>query len=288
MPDSDYTCVNPVTKPELPALKFGDVKKYEIELREIIGSVIAILLENMNILESDMLKLIEDTFQNTHKRSSIITPELIIELYKYLIDYFETADIVLLDKYGRRARVSIVPLNIKSGKLDKSKLHNSNIIAHNTEKHDSQVSVLRLIPLSYFDTQQPVAMQELRFLSALDFGKKHQKFESMDQRQLVKGVSLQQYVSTLRKDKQRLLNKEELDYDSIITRITKIIYYLTVKPLDTPLEEQTMITTYYDTNIKVTFTHGILELYKAIFDKLLFVEKLALCEPLSDTYRFKF
>lgn len=279
MADSDYTCVNPVTKPELPALKFGDVKKYEIELREIIGSVIAILRENMNILESDMLKLIEDTFQNTNKKSSIITPELIIELYKYLIDYFETADIVLLDKYGRRARVSIVPLNIKSGKLDKAKLHNSNV-AHNTETHDSQVSVLRLIPLSYFDTQQPVAMQELRFLSALDFGKKHQKFESMDQRQLVKGVSLQQYASTLRKDKQRLLNKEELDYDGIITRITKIIYYLTVKPLDTPLEEQTMITTYYDTNIKVTFTHGILELYKAIFDKLLFVEKLYVLQNL--------
>lgn len=291
MADSDYTCVNHTSKPDLPALKFGDVKKYEIELREIIGSVIAILRENMNILESDMLKLIEDTFQNTNKKTSIITPELIIELYKYLIDYFETADIILLDKYGRRARVSIVPLNIRADKLNKSQLHksiqNGNKPTNkvNTDTHNTHVSVLRLIPLSYFDTQQPVAMQELRFLSALDFGKKHQKFESLDQRQMVKGVSLQQYIGSLRKDKQRLLSKEEIDYNSIITKITKIIYYLTVKPLDTPLEEQNMITTYYDTNIKVTFTHGILDLYKAIFDKLLFIEKIFVLQNL--VYKIK-
>lgn len=272
MADSNYSCVNPDTKSELPPLKFGDIKKYEIELREIIGSIIAILRENMNILESDMLMLIEDTFQNT-KKSDTISHELIKELYKYLIDYFETADIILLDKYGRRARVSIVPLNIKTNKELKPN-------ANNSDMHETSVSVLRLIPLNYFDTQQPVAIQELRFLSAIDFGKKHQKFDSIDPRQLVKGVSLQQYISALRKDKHRQLNKEELDYDSIITRITKIIYYLTVKPLDTPLEEQTMVTTYYDTNIKVTFTHGILELYKAIFDKLLFVEKLFVLQNL--------
>lgn len=273
MANSDYSCVNPDTKSELPTLKFGDVKKYEIEIREIIGSVIAILRENMNILESDMLKLIEDTFQNVNKKSSIITPELIIEIYKYLIDYFETADIILLDKYGRRARVSIVPLNIKSYKSLNEK---NNSVSGNYNK----VSVLRLIPISYFDTQQPIALQELQYLSAIDIGKKNQRFGSIDSRQLVKGVSLQQYVSLLRKDKQRLLNKEELDYDRILTRIKKIIHYLTVKPLDIPLEEETMITNYYNTNIKVTFTHGIIELYKAIFDKLLFIEKLFVLQNL--------
>jgi hypothetical protein len=275
MENSNYSCVNPVTKPKLPALKFGDVKKYEIELREIIGSIMAILRENMNILESDILFLIADTFQ-TSKRvdEAVITPALINELYKYLTDYFETADLILLDKYGRRARVSIVPLNIKSNKI-----HNTNNSA-NSANSAKQVSVLRLIPLSYFDTQQPVAMQELQFLTALDMGKKHQKFVGVDTKHLTNGVSLHRYVGSLRKDKQRLLNKEELDYDSILSKITKIIYYLTTKQLDLPADEQEMITAYYDTNIKVTFTHGILELYKAIFDKLFFVEKVYVVQNL--------
>ena len=265
MANSDYSCVNPSSTPDLPTLKFGAVKKYEIELREIIGSITAILRENMNILESDILKLIADTFKQNSKSNknhdSGITNELIQELYKYLIDYFETADIILLDKYGRRARVSIIPLKGVDAKTD-------------------DVSVLRLIPLSYFDTQQPVAMQELRFLTALDMGKKHQKFIGADTKHMTKAVSLHQYVGSLRKDKQRLLNKEELDYDSILSKITKIIYYLTTKPQDLSVEEQDMITAYYDTNIKVTFTNGILELYKAIFDKLLFVENVFVVQNL--------
>ena len=223
-------------------------------MREIIGSVIAILRENMNILETDLKKLIRDTFQN----SKIITTTLIDELYKYLIDYFETADIVLLDKYSRRARVNIVPLETNRPHGNETK----------------QISVLRLIPLSYFDTQQPVAIQELQFLSSLDFGKTQQKFESFDQKQMVKDVSVQQYISALRKDKQRLLSKEELDYDAIISKITRIMHYITVKPQDITDEEIKMITNYYDTNVKVTFTHGILELYKTVFDRLLFVEKV--------------
>ena len=278
MANSDYSCVNPDTKPELPPLKFADVKKYEIELREIIGSIMAILRENMNILESDILFLIADTFQNSKRvGQSVITPDLITELYKYLIDYFETADLVLLDKYGRRARVSIVPI---TGSKASSPLNNATHAKGVEPSDKGNGSVLRLIPLSYFDTQQPVVMQELRFLSALDMGKKHQKFVSADTKHLTKGASIQQYVTSLRKDKQRLLNKEELDYDSILSKITKIIYYLTTKQMDLPAEEQEKITLYYDTNIKVTFTHGILELYKAIFDKLLFVEKLFVVQNL--------
>lgn len=265
MANSNYSCVNRSSKPELPALKFGAVKKYEIELREIIGSITAILRENMNILESDILKLIADTFKQNSKKNKDnaygMSNELIQELYKYLIDYFETADIILLDKYGRRARVSIIPLKGIDTKSD-------------------NVSVLRLIPLSYFDTQQPVSMQDLRFLTALDMGKKHQKFIGADTKHMTKAVSLHQYVGSLRKDKQRLLNKEELDYDSILSKISKIIYYLTTKPQDLTTEERDMITAYYDTNIMVTFTKGIYELYKAIFDKLLFIEKLFVVQNL--------
>lgn len=265
MANSNYSCVNRTSNPELPALKFGAVKKYEIELREIIGSITAILRENMNILESDILKLIADTFKQNSKNNKDnvygISNELIQELYKYLIEYFETADIILMDKYGRRARVSIIPLKGIDAKSD-------------------NISVLRLIPLSYFDTQQSVSMQELRFLTALDMGKKHQKFIGADTKHMTKGVSLHQYVGSLRKDKQRLLNKEELDYDSILSKITKIIYYLTTKSQDLTSEEKDMITAYYDTNIKVTFTKGIHELYKAIFDKLLFIEKLFVVQNL--------
>lgn len=262
MKDSGYTCaIKDLPSANLPALNRKlDIKQYEIEIREIIGSITAILRETFNILEADLLTVIEASFPNIKAKDHSI----IQELYKYVLEYFEVSDIILLDKYGRSSRVVVVPVS-------------------KVKKQSMTTSVLRLIPLGYFDTAQPVTTQELSYLRAKDYGRQQTK-----EKRRIADISLLPLITALRKDKQKLVNKEELNYNDIISKfadninrilggVNKALAIIT----DADLQQYYL----FETNMKITAGHGLTELYKTIFDRLLYVEKLFIIQNL--VYKIK-
>ena len=223
---------------------FGNIEKYEIELREIVGAVTAILRENMNMLETDIMTLIESAFQN----SKTMDVKLVNDIYTYIIEYFNTADVIILDKYGRRARISVIMVDGLAGKQ----------------------GILRLLPLSYFDKNMPSTKQDLRSLYSSMPG-------TLNIKKTVKNVNIYNYIALLKKDKHLLLEREDLDYNNILNKFASVVNFI-VNKVDVTDTEKSAITDIFDTNIEVTTTRGYNELYKAIFDRLLYIEKLFLVQ----------
>ena len=268
MKDSNYDCVLPTksvakTSPSLP-LNIN-ISKYAIEIRELIGSIQAILRENLNLLETDMLALIQETFQKTHA-----SPILVQNIYKYLIEYFEVSDIVVLDKFGRSSRIVVVPIRKVKGMA--------------TADMGPTTGILRLIPISYFDINQPTTTQALSFLGALDIGT---KLDKQNRKRGVEQISLAPYITTLKKEKLKLLSKEELDYNTIFGKMLDNINQILNKPKKLAIgpTEAELDTAGFETNLPITTTVGSLELYKAVFDRLLYIEKLFVVQNL--VYKLK-
>jgi hypothetical protein len=98
------------------------------------------------------------------------------------------------------------------------------------------------------------------------------RFEKVDQ------VQVYPLVQKLRKDKVRLLDKEELNYKSILIKLnnqmSSILYKHTSNGTGGDVSGGDEVDTGFGTNMELTSNHGLPEVYKLLFDRLIYIEKL--------------
>lgn len=286
MPKSDFKCIaetgvgdgmlRPSSRDKLALatrILNKELSMYKIEIDEIIATIKQILRTAFNLLESDIWSIIHAVL---HTEKGAGSQTMARNIYQYIIDYLTNEDIIILDKFGRECK--IVPLDVDGGAATKS-------------------SVLRLIPLTNYNKRQPVTVQDQGFIRAMDYdsgagGKltkkqpKHAqifagagptRFEKVDQ------VQVYPLVQKLRKDKVRLLDKEELNYKTILIKLNNqmsSIMYKHTTGGDTGAQAvaggkvDDEVDAGFGTNMELTSNYGLPEVYKLLFDRLIYIEKL--------------
>lgn len=271
MPKSDFKCIaetgvgdgmlRPASRDKLALatrILNKELSMYKIEIDEIIATIKQILRTAFNLLESDIWTIINAVL---HTDKGAGSQTMARNIYQYIIDYLTNEDIIVLDKFGRECK--IIPL-------------------------DDGVTgtVLRLIPLTNYNKRQPVTIQDQGFVQAMDrisswkltkkqpkhaqifAGAAPSRFEKVDQ------VQVYPLVQKLRKDKVRLLDKEELNYKSILIKLNNqmsSIMYKHTNETDGVVDE---VDVGFGTNMELTSNHGLPEVYKLLFDRLIYIEKL--------------
>lgn len=273
-PKSDYKCIaetgvgdgmlRPTSRDKLALatrVLNKELSMYKIEIDEIIATIKQILKTTFNLLESDIWSIIHSVL---HTDKGAGSQTMARNIYQYIIDYLTNEDIIILDKFNRESK--IIPLETVGG------------------------TVLRLISLTNYNKQQPVTIQDQGFIQAMDrisVGKQTKKqpkhaqifagaaptrFEKVDQ------VQVYPLVQKLRKDKVRLLDKEELNYKTILIKLnnqmSSIMYRHTsgIEEMDMRVGED--VDSGFGTNIELTSNYGLPEVYKLLFDRLIYIEKL--------------
>lgn len=258
MPQSDYKCIaetgvgdgmlRPASRAKLALatrVLSKDLAMYKMEIDEIIATIKQILKSAFNLLESDIWTIIHDVL---HTDKGAASPAMARNIYQYILDYLTNEDIIILDKFGRECK--IIPVV------------------------DGQVNVLRLIPLTHFNKRQPLAVQERQFTTTTTEKQtkkrpKHaQIFAGAAPTQLEKVDQVQVYplVQKLRKDKTRLLDKEELNYKTILIKLNNQMNSIMYKHTDEDIG--------FGTNVELSTNYGLTEVYKLLFDRLIYIEKL--------------
>jgi len=297
-----------------------ELDMYQLEIGEIISIIQARVKKHYNLMSSDIWNIIGEVL---HLDKSPDEADMAKNIYAYLADYFAGSDTNLLDSYGRECKLVV----LKTGPATSSAIG----------PIDSGADyVLRLIPLTEFNPSLPLAAQ---FKHGIEIDKrpggfyysKHVGHTSMGRHVFgdepiggrpVDTIQINPLVQLLRKEKLKLIDKQELDYASILQKLELQISGIRKKQIGGSVtggagsgsvtggagsgsvtggagsgsvtggagsgsvtggagELDTAYQAYvFETNINIRDDYGFLELYKIIFDRQLFVEKLYVLQNL--------
>jgi hypothetical protein len=277
---------------------------YKLEVDEIISIINTQIRKYNNLMSVDIWNIISEVL---HLDKSPDEVGMAQNIYAYLGDYFAAANIKLLDGFGRECVLVV--------------LRGSNIgpetggtgavaIAGETE------FILRLIPLTEYNPSLALANQ---FKQGVDIGARPNAYyysrhlasradekrhvfadEPIGARQ-IDTIEINPLINILRREKLKLIDKQELDYASILVKLETQIAGVQERRLTAVADINTDANAVapampvmsalegyaFETNIRITDKYGFLELYKVMFDRQLFVEKLYLLQNLVAKMRFR-
>lgn len=278
MANSNYKCLAGTTIGDSDKQKTAnrilgkDLDMYKLELGEIISIIQSRIKKHYNLMSLDVWHIISEVL---HLDKSPDERDMAQNIFAYLADYFAGADINLLDLYGRESK--IVVLTQPDGGF-----------------------ILRLVPLTEFNPSLPIANQQKYGVEANKpegfYFSKHMVQSKTDEKKHifteepvgghpVEAVHINPLVQTLRREKLKLIDKEELNYGSILMKLkTQIDSVWNKGSLSNEIKKDDIVgneSDYgFETNIKIKSDYGFNELHKLIFDRQLFVEKLYLLQNL--------
>ena len=246
-----------------------NIDMYQLEINEIIAIINAKLKSAYNLLGSDIWDIISEILHLDRIPDDI---EMAKNIFAYLADYYENENIFVLDQYARECKIIITRLNNKTGGS----------------------YILRLLPLSDYNKNIPIANQEkFGFAQQLfNFSRRkkpsaHQFAEEPSGLLPINLIQINPLVQTLRKEKIKLLDKEELKYNLVLgkleTKINNIIHKNKPQHDDNTTDTEDFT---FDTSITITPKYGYLEIHKIIFDRLVYVEKIFILQNLVAKIRY--
>lgn len=265
-----------------------NVKQYEIEIREILAVITSRLSTALTMLERDAIQITKAVLDSTLGGNT--HTHVLAQIYAYIRSELDTDDALILDKYNRECRLVVLNGGKNGG-------------------------VYRLIPTSQFDPKQSLVAQ-----NRPKFVKKSGRIGSSKAGRLSSSASIGAYeiidrininplVQKVRKEKDKLKDKEKLSYKSILTNmeniINGIIYQIDSERSSSSASKTigvarssvssseiasksniyTNFMTIYNTNVPLTSKMGYDEVYKLVFDRLILVDKLHVLKNL--VYRIK-
>jgi hypothetical protein len=261
-----------------------ELEMYKLEIDEIISIINTQIKKHNNLMSVDIWNIISDVLRLDKSPEEFGMAQ---NIYAYLADYFTAANIKLLDGFGREC--SLV------------------VLKENPQYSGDMNFILRLIPLTEYNPSLALANQ---FKLGVDMGDKkdgyyysrHMSSKADEKRHIfsdepigsraVEAVHINPLVQLLRREKLKFIDKQELDYGGILAKLEKQIADVRERRLSTGSDLATVgpsvVDSYFfETNIKLTDKFGFLELYKVIFDRQLFVEKLYILQNLVAKIRFR-
>lgn len=266
-----------------------ELEMYKLELDEIISIIQARVQKHYNLMSVDIWNVIGEVL---HLDKSPDEVGMAQNIYAYLSDYFASADIKLLDGFGRECSL-VVLRSGGSGDTD---------------------FVLRLIPLTEYNPSLPFANQ---FKNGIDTGahpdgyyySRHMSSRADEKRHVfddepvgsrpVDAIQINPLVQILRRDKLKLIDKQELEYSGILIKLEGQIAGVRERRLaigsGSVKDDRVAVIGAdmaggeyaFETNVRITDKYGFIELYKIMFDRQLFVEKLYLLQNLVAKIRFR-
>ena len=293
MPTSNFKCLSDIVyvsgnhkidldKQKIVARVLGkELGMYQMEINEIISIVLSKIKKYSNLMSSDIWKIIRDALHLDKQANEI---EMGKNIYAYLSDYFKNINSNILDNNGRECKL-VVLNDFSQGMGNGSEF------------------MLRLVPLTEFNPAIPLANQYNsgiykpnqpdKYYFSKHNSKVNTKRHVFDAEPVgahpVKNIHINPLVQILRKDKLKLIDKTELDYAEIVGKLeSRISSILSRSRLvgNKPVVDELNIDYSYDTNIKITDKYGFTELYKIMFDRLLYIEKLYLLQNLITKIKF--
>jgi hypothetical protein len=299
MPNSNYKCLTGPSgsavgeRQKVAARVLGkELDMYKLELDEIISIIQARVRKHYNLMSVDIWNVISEVL---HLEKSPDEVGMAQNIYAYLADYFEGADIKLLDGFGRECKLVVLRSGSGAG----------------AGAGAGTVFILRMIPLTEYNTSIPLANQ---FKQGVEVGKRVDGYyytkhvgKTGEKRHVfgnepvgawpVDAIQINPLVQVLRREKLKLIDKQELDYAGILakleariasirnkTRVAAVAGAGAAEAEDAtgPVDDYT-----FATNVRITDDYGFLELYKVMFDRQLFVEKLYVLQNLVAKIRFR-
>lgn len=291
----NYKCIGEPTKKDIDGNKYLqdldepiDIKLYEIEVREIMAILTNKLANSLTFLERDAIQITKQLLDSTMGKN--INTTLLAQIYAYIRSELDTGKVMIMDKYDRECRLVVL----------------------NAGKHGA---LFRLIPTSNFNPKQTMVEQNRpnyvkksgrigskkpgRLSSAATIG----AYEIIDR------ININPLVQKVRKDKDKLKDKEKLNYKSILTNMENIIQGI-IYQIDSEASSSsssvshglarssvssseiasksniyTNFMTVYNTNVPLSAKRGYDEVYKLVFDRLILVDKMHVMKNL--VYRIK-
>ncbi len=261
-----------------------ELDMYKLELDEIISIIQARVRKHYNLMSVDIWNIISEVL---HLDKSPDEVGMAQNIYAYLADYFEATDIKLLDGFGRECKLVV----LRSG----------------------SDFIVRLIPITEYNPSIPLANQ---FKQGVEVGKRPDGYYYTKHTGAVGGpegkrhvfgdepvgawpvdaIQINPLVQVLRREKLKLIDKQELDYAGILSKLESKIVAIRDKRADmnNNIMDEAAVATgagvaddyTFATNVNITDDYGFLELYKVMFDRQLFVEKLYLLQNLVAKIRF--
>lgn len=262
-----------------------ELDMYKLELEEIISIIQARVRKHYNLMSVDIWNIISEVL---HLDKSPDEVGMAQNIYAYLADYFEGADIKLLDGFGRECKLVVLRSGVGSGT--------------GTE------FVLRMIPLTEYNPSIPLANQfkqgvdaaarEDGYYYSKHVGKISEKRHVFRDEPVgawpVDAIQINPLVQVLRKEKLKLIDKQELDYAAILAKLDARITGFRNRRADAGAAVEDAVGAAdgtaddysFTTNVHITDDYGFQELYKVMFDRQLFVEKLYVLQNLVAKIRF--
>jgi hypothetical protein len=271
-----------------------ELEMYKLELDEIISIIQARVRKNYNLMSIDIWNIIG---QVLHLDKSPDEVGMAQNIYAYLADYFASADIKLLDAFGRECKLVVL-----SGTGMSAIAGDSSNVGLGQSDTDF---VLRLIPLTEYNPSLPLANQ---FKQGVDTGarpdgyyySRHMSSRANEKRHVfddepigarpVEAIQINPLVQILRREKLKLIDKQELSYSEVLAKLEDQITGVRERRLSLAVDEHAApvgADYAFETNVQITDNYGFLELYKVMFDRQLFVEKLYLLQNLVAKIRYR-
>jgi hypothetical protein len=270
-----------------------ELDMYQLEISEIISIIQSQVKKHYNLMSVDIWNIISEVL---HLDKSPDETEMAQNIYAYLADYFAAADMNLLDGFGRECKLVVLRSDLG---MDASGIGNG------TEY------TLRLIPLTEYNQSLPLASQFKHgidvtarpggFYYSKHVGTKGQGRHIFHDEPVggrpIEAIQINPLVQQLRKDKLKLIIKQELDYAVLLQKLEAQIQAIMrgnmrqgklnnaiggagVDNNDTGGAGAVDQGYLFETNINIRDDYGYIELYKIIFDRQLFVEKLYILQNL--------
>ena len=299
MPNSNYKCLTGHSgaaggptgvlgeRQKVAARVLGkELGMYKLELDEIISIIQARVRKHYNLMSVDIWNIISDVL---HLEKSPDEVGMAQNIYAYLADYFEGADIKLLDGFGRECKLVVLRSGSGAGA--------------GVGSGAGTDFILRMIPLTDYNPSIPLANQ---FKQGVELGKRADGYyytkhvgKTGEKRHVfgdepvgawpVDAIQINPLVQVLRREKLKLIDKQELDYAGILAKLESRIASIRDKTAVAAADDATGLADDYTfaTNVRITDNYGFLELYKVMFDRQLFVEKLYVLQNLVAKIRFR-
>lgn len=281
----EYKCIGEPTDKEKMANKQAnlellepiDIKRYEIEIKEILAILNHRLSEELSMLERDAIQITKRLLDSTLGDNT--NTNILAQIYAYIRAELETRNLFILDKYDRECRLVIL----------------------NGGKHGA---IYRLIPSNNFNPNQSLVEQHrpkfVKKSSRIGSSKpgKLSGYTSIGAYEIIDKININPLVQKIRKAKDKLKDKEKINYKSILTNmeniIQGIIYQLDSEGSSSSSDKiyglsrssvssseiasksniYTNFMTIYNTNVPLTSKRGYNETYKLVFDRLVIVDKM--------------
>lgn len=293
---NEYKCIGEPTQKETDEISSKllslnepiNIKQYEIEVREIMAILLHRLESALTMLERDAIQITKTVLDSA--LGSNTNTATLAQIYAYIRTELDTGDIIIMDKYDRECRLVVL----------------------NAGKHGA---IYRLIPTSNFNLSQTLVEQYRPYYvnkSSRIGSKKTGKLSSaatIGAYEIIDRININPLVQKLRKEKEKLKDKEKLNYKSILTNMDNIIHGI-IYQIDSENSSSsasishglarssvssseiasksniyTNFMTIYNTNVPLSSKRGYDEVYKLVFDRLILVDKLHVLKNL--VYRVK-